>query len=149
MTEAEAEWYTTGSYYFGQRFYHGTDKLDAEKILTGGVEIDRNESANYGKGFYLSKDRLIAQEVARYRSRPAILEVRLKMNNPKVFATNQEALLFMDDNGIDPYGDNGGSLLTTLLQNQGFDGVEIVDLRYVVAFYPEQVVPYRIGGLNE
>jgi hypothetical protein len=54
MSKSEAEEYTRDSYYQGQDFYHGTNRRNAESIISTGIILDSNLVNSYGNGFYLA-----------------------------------------------------------------------------------------------
>lgn len=149
MTEAEALEYTKDSAY-KVSLYHGTSKVGADSITRDGVNVDRNTTAVYGAGFYTTSDRSAASEYARGNDRksPAVLEMRLLIRKPRVFKNMNEFMAFKKENGLDPFeaGLEAARKTTKLLQDKGFDGIEIKNMKYIIAFEPEQVAIFKRTG---
>lgn len=96
MTETEAIDYCKDSVYRDRIFFHGTSKAGAASITTDGVDIDKNEAALFGKGFYVAgngqksawqmSEGVTGWAIARnYVARGGeILEMRINAKNPLV-----------------------------------------------------------------
>ena len=149
MTPAEADEYTKNSYYAGKTFYHGTDVNSARNIANGGIDPAMfDEYSTYGVGFYLGGQRAEAEPYARRKAEEtgqsgAILDVRLNVQNPKVYRTSQdywrEQAEYMRQAGVD-YEVEIEVAFTNYLREQGFDAIEFTDLDFYVVFKPQQVV---------
>ena len=140
---------------------HATDAkftvFDTEKIGSG------NGGANFGKGFYFTAYRSYAKD---YGS--SVGEYFLDIRNPfEYYSTSKQYLVDMlgksghkydkdfveqydeedlwDDDLLDGFlagaliDENPYSVFSEMLQNAGFDGINISDGEEIVAFYPEQI----------
>jgi hypothetical protein len=136
MTRTEAEAHTKGSYYAGQVFYHGTDDASAEDLLKSGVNLARlSAESTYGQGLYKSSSLNAAREYAILKGgNPAILEMMLNVERPKVFQFGSDFFEAGESQGFASGNSNWPGDFINSLKEQGFDAIEIVNLKYVVVF---------------
>ena len=135
MTEAEATDYVKNSMFADMTFYHGTSAAGADSITTSGIDIKKNEVALYGRGFYLAEKRYSAEGYAKKNAKPTILSVKLDMRNPLVVNN------FLEVQKVAGTGD--ATKQRTKLKKLGYDGVFVQNMRFYVAFDPQQVAVYE------
>jgi len=142
MTEDEAVAYTANSVY-KETLYHGTTQWGAESISTEGVDTSKNLSAIYGKGFYTARD----PEAAATYADGGMLGMKLDIRNPKKFETRLDMEQFKQTIGLEAYDSSaaGGAKFTQALRDLGFDGIEVVDQEYIIAFDPSQVAVFDVN----
>ncbi len=147
MSESEATEYTKDSYYKDKVFFHGTSGAGADAITTKGIDISKNTTALYGTGFYMGGGKGaydIAKGYASDKEGATVLEMKINIKKPKVFATTNEAMKYMNDNGLDPFDPSidKAEKFTKLLKKQGYDGLELTSSQYFIAFDSNQVAIY-------
>jgi hypothetical protein len=148
MTEAEAGIYTSKSYYKDKVFYHGTNRNGANSIASEGINSGMfDEFSTYGPGFYVGNDQNIARSYAKRKyeetgQQGAVLGVRLKVKNPKVFVSGNDyhraAADFIRQSG--KLTEEWNIAFNNYLRKQGYDAIELSGLGYTIVFEKEQAV---------
>lgn len=147
MSAEDAARYVEGSRFGDRVWYHGTSVAGAESIANDGVDISRNGVAIYGQGFYTAGSYSMAETYARVDS-PAVVEMRIRVDNPIVFADDRAAAEYFRSRGLD-YRQAFGVEKAEVLMADGYDGVYVENLDYLVAFSPEQVATYKINQAEQ
>jgi hypothetical protein len=124
MTESEAAAYTKNSHYAGQNFYHGTNRLAADGIVTIGILLAADRVNSYGEGFYFAFNRSNAVKYAVTNVNSTIVTARVDIKNPKKFKDSIEFDDFLDYHQI-PFDDFQSKVVTKILIEEGYDAIEI------------------------
>jgi hypothetical protein len=124
MTESEAAAYTRNSHYAGQNFYHGTNRLAADGIVTIGILLAADRVNSYGEGFYFAFNRSNAVKYAVTNVNSTIVTARVDIKNPKKFKDSIEFDDFLDYHQI-PFDDFQSKVVTKILIEEGYDAIEI------------------------
>ena len=139
MSKVEAEEYTRDSYYAGRDFYHGTSQEAASRIVSEGARLTSDVVNSFGDGFYLAFDRDAAIDYANQSRNPALLTVKVSVENPKKFSDSLAVEIFLDANNI-PFDDLQSTKLTKILKEQGFDSIEVGGNRILVIIFAKQQI---------
>jgi hypothetical protein len=143
MSNAEAEEYTRDSYYKGQDFYHGTNKVAADSITSKGARIESASVNTYGEGFYFAFAKETAADYARLTANPVVLTARVNVKKPRKFRDSIDFDDFLTANNI-PIDDLQSKTASKILISQGFDAVEVGGSRIlVIIFHTTQVAIFQ------
>jgi hypothetical protein len=147
MTKSEAEQYTKDIYYAGQNFYHGTNRLAADSIITVGIVLTSDRVNSYGEGFYFAFDRSHAVQYTIGSQKSTVITARVQVKNPKKFKDSIEFDDFLDDHQI-PFDDFQAKLATQILITAGYDAIEIGgDWILVIVGNRQQVAVFEVEEL--
>jgi Poly(ADP-ribose) polymerase catalytic domain len=137
MSLGEAEAMTHQSVYQGQDFFHGTLPESADKIVEEGFNLDKVKVSSYGKGFYFTSDQAVARNYGG-----DVLTSRLDVRHPKTFHFATDLYDWLESENL-PFDETMFEGITASLKTQGYDGIEVQDLKYYIVFGPRQVATYR------